>query len=200
MVTVRDSVVEVEAALAAGLIGCPGCGAALARWGWAKVRVVRGSVGPVVVRPRRGRCPGCGVTQVLLPVSLLARRADAVEVIGAALVAKASGVGWRTIAGRLGRPGETVRGWLRVFAAKAEAVRLFFTVLLVDVGIDPVPASATGVAFGDAVSSVLAMAAGVVSRWPGVVGLSPWWTASAASGGLLLAPGWPRQWINTNRP
>jgi hypothetical protein len=39
-----------------------------------------------------------------LVVSCLLRRADAVGVIGAALAAKAAGVGYRRIAARLGRP------------------------------------------------------------------------------------------------
>jgi hypothetical protein len=56
------------------------------------------------------------VSHVLLPVFALLRRADLVEVIGAALSAKAAGVGARTIAVGLGRPVETVRGWLRSFA------------------------------------------------------------------------------------
>jgi hypothetical protein len=140
------------------------------------------------------------VTQVLLPVSVLVRRADAVEVIGAALAAKASGSGWRPIAARLGRPGATVRGWLRAFGARAEAVRLFFTVLLVGVAPDPVPAAAAGSPFADAVASVLAVAVGTGSRWPVVVGLSPWRIASAASGGRLLSPGWPPMSINTSCP
>jgi hypothetical protein len=42
-----------------------------------------------------------------------ARLADAVEVVGAALAAKAAGCGHRTIAAKLGRPVSTVRRWLR---------------------------------------------------------------------------------------
>ncbi|MEH6376251.1 helix-turn-helix domain-containing protein, partial [Streptomyces sp. KLMMK] len=64
---------------------------------------------------------------------------DLAEVIGAALVAQASGAGARTIAGRLGRPVDTVRGWLRRFAGRAEQIRAYFTVLLVDAGVEPVP-------------------------------------------------------------
>lgn len=200
MVTVGDSVVGVEAALVAGRVGCPLCGAALAGWGWAGTRSVRGRSGVATVRPRRGRCVGCGVTQVLLPAGLLARRADAAEVIGAALAAAASGSGWRTVAARLGRPGETVRGWLRVFRARAEAVRLFFTTLMVAVGVDPVVPAAAGTALADAVASVFGAVVAAGSRWPGVVGLSPWRIASVVSGGLLLAPGWPPETINTSRP
>ncbi|WP_326809693.1 hypothetical protein OIE62_40760 [Streptomyces scopuliridis] len=53
----------------------------------------------------------------------LVRRVDFAEVIGAALVAKAAGAGARTIAARLGRPVDTVRGWLRAFARRAEQIR-----------------------------------------------------------------------------
>ena len=67
---------------------------------------------------------------MLLPAAWLSRRADAVSVIGAALLAKAAGSGHRPIASALGRPASTVRGWLRRFGALAEVVRVLFTVLL----------------------------------------------------------------------
>jgi len=63
--------------------------------------------------PRRAVCTGCGRTHVLLPASVLLRRADAVTVIGAALLARVSGCGHRRAADRVGRPPSTVRGWLR---------------------------------------------------------------------------------------
>ena len=50
------------------------------------------------------------MTHVLLAVSCLLRRADGVDVIGAALRMKAAGAGHRPIAGRLTRPASTVRG------------------------------------------------------------------------------------------
>ena len=75
------------------------------------------------------------MTHVLLAVSCLLRRADGVDVIGAALRAKASGAGHRPIAQRLERPVSTVRGWLRAFAGNAEKVRAAFTGLLVE--LDP---------------------------------------------------------------
>lgn len=63
----------------------------------------------------------------MLPVMALLRRADLAVVIGAALAAKAAGAGYRPIAVMLGRPPETVRGWLRCFAGRVEAVRGVFT-------------------------------------------------------------------------
>jgi Homeodomain-like domain len=128
---------------------------------------------------------------VLLPVVALARRADLVEVIGAALAAKAAGAGCRAIAAVLGRPVDTVRAWLRRFAARAEAVRVAFTVLLVDTGPDPVAPAATGRVVADAVAAIVGAAVAVAARWPLVGAVSPWLAACAASGGRLLAPSWP---------
>jgi hypothetical protein len=131
------------------------------------------------------------VSHVLLPVFALVRRADLAEVIGAALSAKAAGAGARPIAAGLGRPVETVRGWLRTFAARAEVLRVWFTVLQVDIGVDPVPPAATRTPFADAVAAVLGAVAAARSRWPRVGVVSPWWWACAASAGRLLAPCWP---------
>lgn len=128
---------------------------------------------------------------MLLPVVALARRADLAEVIGAALAARAAGAGYRAIAAGLGRPPETVRGWLRRFAARAEAVRVAFTVLLVDTGPDPVVPAPAGSLFADAVAAIVGAAVAVAVRWPALGAVSPWLAASAASGGRLLAPSWP---------
>jgi hypothetical protein len=128
---------------------------------------------------------------VLLPVLALLRRADLAEVIGAALAAKAAGKGVRPIAAAAGRAAGTVRGWLRRFGSRAEAVRVFFTQLLVEAGTDPVPPAAGRSAFADAVAAVAGAAVAVASRWPGVGEVPPWRVASAASGGRLLSPGWP---------
>jgi hypothetical protein len=134
---------------------------------------------------------------VLLPVWCLLRRADAVAVIGAALAAAAGGAGFRVIARMLGRPPETVRGWLRRFASRAEAVRVFFTVLLARTSPDPVmPAGPAG--WAAAAAAVAGAAAAVAQRWPLVGQVPVWAAASAASGGLLLAPGWPPAWRNAS--
>jgi hypothetical protein len=138
------------------------------------------------------------VSHVLLPVFALLRRADLVEVIGAALSAKAAGSGVRPIAARLGRPVETVRGWLRTFASRADALRVWFTRLHVEIGVDPVPPAATRTAFADAVAAVLGAVSAARSRWPRVGEVSPWWWASAASAARLLAPSWPGSQCNTN--
>ncbi|WP_338672579.1 helix-turn-helix domain-containing protein [Streptomyces sp. SCSIO 30461] len=129
---------------------------------------------------------------MLLPVSGLSRRADVVEVIGAALEMKASGAGHRRIADLLGRPRSTVRGWLRRFAARAGAVAGFFTSHLVALADDPsvvLPAPAVSV-FADAVAAVIAAAMAVRGRFP-VVTAPVWRVASAVSRGSLLAPSWP---------
>ncbi|EUA15220.1 RNA polymerase sigma factor, sigma-70 family domain protein [Mycobacterium kansasii 732] len=53
---------------------------------------------PIDVQPRRVRCRGCKVTQILLPAALQPRRADSTEVIGIALARKANDLGYRRIA------------------------------------------------------------------------------------------------------
>lgn len=119
----------------------------------------------------------------------LLRRRDGVEVIGVALVAKATGAGHRRAAVMVGVPVSTVRGWLRRFAQSAEAVRVWFTVLAHD--LDPMlaPLAPTGTLVGDAVEAV-AVAARAASLRLGSV--EPWRFASAASRGRLLSnTGWP---------
>jgi hypothetical protein len=128
---------------------------------------------------------------VLLPVWCLSRRADAVVVIGAALEAAAAGSGHRKVARMLSRPASTVRRWLRRFAVRAEAVRVFFTVLLARTSPDPVMLAGTAGGVAAAVAAVAGAASAVAQRWPLVGQVPVWAAASAASGGLLLAPGWP---------
>jgi len=191
VVTVEADLDGVERRLAAGELWCPSCSNVLAGWGRARSRQVRGPDGPVQLCPRRSRCTGCGVTHVLLPVSALLRRADTAAVIVSALAAKARcGLGFRRIAADLGRPGETVRGWLRRFAERAEAVRSTFTVWLRAVDPDPVMPEPAGGVFADAVT-VIAAVATVIERRFALPTVSLAETAVAVSGGRLLAPGWP---------
>lgn len=191
MVTVEVDADGVERRLAAGLLSCPDCPAGvLTGWGHGRERMVRGPDAVVALRPRRSRCGGCGVTHVLLPVMVLLRRADTAAVIGAALAAKAAGAGHRRIAMVLGRPAETVRGWLRRFAGRAEAVRAVFTVWMRALAPDPVMPGPAGGMWADAVAAVAAATAAVASRFV-LLTVSPWEVATAVSGGRLLAPGWP---------
>jgi hypothetical protein len=201
VLTVEDDAGSVERRLAGGGICCPGCGLALGGWGHARWRMLRGLGGARPrVRPRRARCRGCRVTHVLLPVSLLSRRADTAEVIGAGLALAARGAGFRAVAAALGRPAGTVRGWLRRFRERAGGIGVFFTGLLAAVAPDPVmPAGAPG-PVAAAVSAIAGAAVAVAARWPHLGQVPVWAAASAASGGLLIAPGWPGGQRNTNRP
>ena len=153
MVTVEVDSARVESRLAAGELRCPSCvGGVLAGWGYARSRRVVGTAGSV--RPRRSRCRTCAVTHVLLPVTLLLRRAYAAEVIWEALAAKAAGVGHRGIAAKLGVPACTVRGWLRVIAARAEAVRHWFVTIALTAGVDVSIPRATGSGCGDVIAAI----------------------------------------------
>jgi hypothetical protein len=199
VVTVGVDWVGVERRLVAGRLACPGCGARLVGWGYARARVLRGLGGPVWMRPRRSRCTGCGVTHVLLPVVALLRRADTAAVIGSGLAAKATGLGWRRIAVLLGRPAQTVRGWLRRFAGRVEEVRAWFTVWLRALEPDPVMPEPAGGGWADALAAIVAATRAAAKRFLMPM-VSPWEAAVAISGGLLLAPGWPPEWINTSWP
>lgn len=125
---------------------------------------------------------------MLLPVVALVRRADLAEVIGAALVAKATGQGVRPIAAALGRHADTVRGWLRRFTARAAQLRMLFTVLLVDTGPDPQVPAESGSPLADAVAAILGARAAMASRWPVLGEVPPWQVACAVTAGRLLAP------------
>ncbi len=179
----------VEAELVGGLMGCPSCRAVLGPWVHARERVLRCRGGDRWLRPRRARCRGCLGTHVLLPDLALARRQDEVAVIGEAIEAKVGGEGFRRIAGRLGACRETVRGWLRRFALRAEEIRALFTRCAV--ALDPelgalLPA---GSGAADALEAIaVAVRAWVLRFGPG----EPWEIASRLSGGMLLG--------NTNRP
>ena len=120
---VMDDGDALEAQLAAGSIRCPSCSGSLRPWGWARARRVRTLAGERRLRPRRGHCPNCALSAVLLPAWCLPRRRDAAEVVLKALRAKAGGDGHRRIAERLGRPPGTVRGWLRRAAQLTEELR-----------------------------------------------------------------------------
>lgn len=202
MVTVEVDPVRVESRLAAGEIGCPDCGGVLGGWGHARVRRIAGLADPV--RPRRARCRTCAVTHVLLPVTMLLRRAYAAERLWAALTSRAEGLGHRQIGTSLGVPATTVRGWLRRAAGRLEAIRSWFLGVAVTAGVDVAIPDAMGCAWRDMLAAVSTASASIRFRF-GAIGLgravTPELVAVAASGGRLLAPGWPppRSWPAATR-
>lgn len=126
MLIVDTDAPRVEAALVSGALACPHCHGPLAPWGSARTRVLRREVGSVRHRPRRSRCRSCRRTSVLLPDVALLRRVDEAAVIGSALLASVAGQGQRAIASVLGRPRETVRGWLQRFSGRADRIATHF--------------------------------------------------------------------------
>src|ERR1700751_6129204 len=149
MLTVGNSQAVVEELLGNGLLSCPGCGGRLGGWGHAARRpVFRAGRVPVAVRPRRARCAPCGVTHVLLPAWVLARRCDGAAVIGDMLARAARGQGFRSIAAASGVPQDTVRDRLRRFRYSAGRVRGFFTRLAGILPVAPVPLDPAGSSLG----------------------------------------------------
>ena len=207
MLTVSHDSVVVELALRVGRMACPDCGGRLRPWGWARPRVIREGLGADwrvrALRPRRSRCASCQGTHVLLEVRLAARRADAAEVIAAAIEAKtALGWGHRKIAAGCGRPASTVRGWLRAFAASAASIGDRFTGLLVRDAPDavvlwPKPA---GFAGGEALSVLMAYAEGLARRFAATVTVTWIQAGIATTNGRLFCSSWWAAGPNTNRP
>jgi len=189
--TVGVNRAAVESALRSGDLSCPvaGCGGRLAPWAWARERCVRGQAGEVRLRPRRSVCVDCRRTQVLLPASVLLRRADVVTVIGAALLAKAGGAGHRRIAARLGRPASTVRGWLRRISQVADRVLAVLAAVAAELAAEFVPPAPTC----DPVATVVEMLGALARAAARALGGScaPWRLAAVVSGGRLLGPAGP---------
>jgi transposase-like protein len=174
----------VEAELVGGRLGCPSCRGVLGPWGHGRERVLRCSAGDWLLRPRRARCRGCEGTHVLLPDMALLRRRDEVAVIGQAIEASVAGEGHRPIARRLGVPKDTVRGWLRRFAERAERVRAYFTrwAVMLDPELGAVLPAGSGIA--DGLEAVAVAARAWVLRFgAGEV----WRIAGVLSGGVLLS-------------
>jgi transposase-like protein len=178
-------VAVVEAELVGGLLGCPSCRGVLGPWGHARERVLRCLGGDRLLRPRRARCRGCAGTHVLLPGIALLRRQDEVAVIGSAIEAKVvAGEGFRRIAARLGAYPETVRGWLRRFAERAEQLRAHFTRCAVALDPDLGAILPAGSDVADALEAIAVAARAWVLRF-GPAGA--WQIASWLSAGMLLA-------------
>ena len=187
VLAVADAPVEVEARLLDGLLRCPSCvDGVLGPWGFARERELRGPAGRERRRFRRTRCRTCRTTHVLVPTTTLLRRLDLVEVIGAALLATATGLGHRGIAAALGRPATTVRGWLRRFGRRAAEVRALAAQLANWYDADLGPIAPQGSPTADAVEALGVAAAAFVRRF-GPLGCSPWRLVSGMSGTLLLS-------------
>ncbi|MGH2843255.1 MAG: DUF6431 domain-containing protein [Solirubrobacteraceae bacterium] len=186
MLMVGVVVAEVESELCVGLLSCPLCSGVLAPWGFARERSIRlGGDATVSLRPRRSKCRACARTHVLLPDLCLLRRQYDAAVIGAAIEARARGVGYRRIAVALGVPVRTVRRWLARFGRNAEAIRAHFTRWAFALDAELLPIGPAGGLFVDAVEAI-----GVAARaWVLRLGRdrAVWRLVAFLSGGLLLA-------------
>jgi hypothetical protein len=135
---------------------------------------------------------------------VLLRRADAVTVIGAALLAKASGCGHRRVAELVGRAATTVRGWLRRIGQVAARVLAVLAAAAAEFGAEFVAPAATSDPVGAVVEWVGGLARAAGRRLGG--SCEPWRLAAVISSGRLLAPTGPDlgPWVgvagNTSRP
>ncbi len=194
--TVRGSVESVEARLLAGQLAC-WCGGRLRGWGHARPRQVVTFAGPLVTRPRRARCAGCGRTHVLLPSWLLSRRRYAAPVIFAGLVLRAAGLKVAAVAGRLrlpspgggwwSVPASTAGAWLARFAGRAGQLRRLLTAVLPLADPQARPVTPAGSPAGDALALLEAVTAGLRSRF-GMDQLAAHEVAAHLTAAMLLAP------------
>lgn len=183
MLIVSSDPDSVETELRAGRLSCPNCAGELGPWSYAGERALRRGRIEERVRPRRSRCRSCRRTHVLLPDTTLLRRRDHVEVIGAALEARARGCGYRLIAGVLGRSRSTVRNWLACFATLAEQVRVHFSAFAYALDPELQAIEPAGSPVRDAVGAIgVAVRAAVQRHGP----RPPWRLAARLSNGLLL--------------
>lgn len=184
MLTVSPDSVVVEGQLQAGELVCPACEGSLGPWGWARRRVVRdGPGGDLSVQPRRSRCRRCRATQVLLPVTVLLRRAYSAAVIGAAFELAALGWVSGAIAERLEMSPATVRSWLVRLSMVAAGVRAHFMRWLVWLAPSRSQVAPCATPLGEVVAVIVA--AGEAAADQLGVGCR-WQFASAATGGRLL--------------
>jgi hypothetical protein len=91
-------------------------------------------------------------------------------------------------------PAATVRGWLRRAAGRLEAIRIWFVQVALAAGVDVAIPDGSGCGWRDVLAAVELATAMITGRF-GAVGLlgavTPPQVLAAASGGRLLAPGWP---------
>jgi Domain of unknown function (DUF6431) len=210
VMTVRGPAGSVEARLAAGRLRSPCCGAALARWGWARQRVVAMLSGPEEFCPRRGRCRRCGRTHVLLPADLWSRRRYGAAVIMAVLMlaAAAAAAGWAVARPWLRTPGgsrrlvpaSTAWSWRSRFAGRAAALREGLMALL-PLAAGPAGAARAlvpaGSAAGDCLAALEAVTAGL-RRFGGLAAVAAHEVAAHLTGGQWLAPAVPVIGFNTS--
>lgn len=187
MLSVPSDQDRVEADLQAGRLHCPRCSVGvLGPWGHGRLRNLRlRENGECRFRPRRAICRrrSCRSTHVLLVDCSLYRRRDHVECIGEALLARAAGKSRDQIAATLGRHPDTVRGWLRSFSRKAEAIRAHFTAWAA--ALDPLlgEIAVTGNACSDALQAIGHAVRAHVQRFgPAAV----WQVVAQMSGAVLL--------------
>ena len=183
MLIVESDRSAVEQSLLTGELRCPSCRGELRPWSSARTRAVREQGRETALTPRRSRCTSCAKTHVLLPDTTLLRRRDALVSIGAALLQKAAGEGRRSIGAALLVHPDTVRGWLRRFALRAEGWRAHCWAWAHALDASLPAIEPAGSAFADALSAIGLAVSAATRRFGPRPGWG--WVATITAGGLL---------------
>jgi hypothetical protein len=172
--------------LLAGTLLCasPACAGVLRPWGHARFRSLRDGDG---YRPRRARCHTCRRTHVLGWAHSYPRRADHVNVVAAALLGAAAGLGHRAAAALVNRPSSTVRDWIRRARVNSEPVRVLATRRALALDSVAERFDPTGTPLGDMLDAVgRAVMASTLRLGPS--GAGPWQHALVITRAGILAP------------
>jgi hypothetical protein len=162
-------------------LNCPACRRPLIFWWWYERFVRREGCHRISVR--RQKCQHCGVTYGAIPAFLLTRRLDPVAVIGTALARMIAGAGARPVAEAVGVPHTTARSWRRRHRARAPALVVGFSALVVVLGGEAVTL-AVGVERGALEAAVAAWRQAARRPQAGIASL--WEFVSAVTGGGWL--------------
>jgi hypothetical protein len=186
----------VEQQLLAGRLLCPKCRGVLNPWTWARLRRVRGI--HTAIRPRRARCSECRSTHVLLPDTLVLRKADSAENIGACLMLSSTGLGYRKISEAMNIPETTTRRLLRV--VKANESELAAALAQQIRQLDPLSPSATKVNSGSStiVFQLSAWVNALLLRFGTKATIAPWRSLSRLTKGLFATRNFNVKFCNTS--
>jgi transposase-like protein len=196
MLIVDPEIEIVEQQLREGRLLCPECRGVLNPWAWARSRRIRGI--HKAIRPRRARCSKCRTTHVLLPDTILVRKVDSAENVGACITLSSTGLGYRKISEALNIPESTTRRLLRT--VKANAAELAAVLAHQRRQLDPLAPTTSSVNTGTSaiVTQLGAWINALLVRFGTKATIAPWRSFSRLTKGLFATRNFSASFCNTS--